>query len=378
MRRLFRALRKARFSYKPLVEVFVYREHLLHNLSVFEHLNKDIAVAPVLKSNAYGHGIVEVGCIYDLKPSIPFFVVDTYYEALVLRNESIRKPILILGNTFIENIQKSKLENVSFGITSLEQLKECRDNLTETVMVHVKVDTGMHRQGLLPGELDEAIAILKNNEHFVVEGLCSHFPDADGEDDVFTKKQITVWNDTVKMWRKHFPETKYFHIANTAGEYFKNIDANVARVGIGLYGIGVQPRQDLDLKPALTMKTTVSQVKRLKKDDTVGYGRTFTASSDMTVATIPVGYNEGVPRRLSNKGFVEIRGVVCPIVGRVSMNMTTVNVSHIPDVVRGDEVVVISADSHAENSAAHMAALAGTIPYVILVHIPESLRRVVV
>jgi len=374
MRALLRKFRKYRRQYRHLVEVHIHKEHILHNLKQFGD-----GVAPVLKSNAYGHGLLLVAEILNDQKDIPFIIVDSYYEALLLRSYDITLPLLVLGYTFPENIATSKLKNVSYGITSLTQLREVARLLERSQTFHIKVDTGMHRQGVLPSELEEVRKIVQSNDNIVVEGLCSHLADADGESGEFTKKQGSVWNEVRGKWKGRFPETHHYHLANTAGTHIaENYGTNVSRVGIGLYGFDMTPRSNLDLKPALEMKTIITGVKQLKKGERVGYNVTFEAERDMTIATIPVGYFEGVDRRLSNKGVVYVDGVVCPIVGRVSMNITTIDVSNVEDAKEGDTVEVIGTDVSRENTAGKMAEMCGTIPYDILVHVPSVLRRIVV
>lgn len=375
MRSLFRLLRAKRFTYEPLVTVEVARENILHNLELFLEQVSPWGVAPVLKANAYGHGLIEVARIVDAHLHVPFVVVDSYYEALQLRNERITSPILVIGHTLSHNIKKNTMQGISFAVGSLHQLKEIAE--TETpVSVHLKFDTGMHRQGISPKELPRAVEIVSAHPHLHVKGICSHLADADGDDDAMTAAQIELWNDIASKWRAAFPHTKYFHLSATAGiRCADKIDANVGRLGIGLYGIS-----DVisGLTPALSMKTSVTGLRTIEAGERVGYGFSWKAERETSVATIPVGYYEGVDRRLSNKGFVRVRGQECPIIGRVSMNMTTVDVTDVFDVKEGDEVEVISTKSEARNSVQHMAELCDTIPYDILVHIPTTLKRVVV
>jgi alanine racemase len=250
------------------------------------------------------------------------------------------------------------------------------------VHIHLKIDTGMGRQGILPEEIDTAITILTHSKHIVLQGICSHFPDADNTDPSFTQVQIKKWNGIVKKFRvlsaeqiPLFPSLKYWHLSNTDGhEYSKEIDANVSRLGIGLY---------LHPTPVLEMKTVITSIKKIKKGDKVGYSGTFIAPHDMTIATIPVGYFEGVDRRLSNTGFVKVikngdtATYFAPIIGRVSMNITTIDVSGILDVKQSDSVVAISANPKDTNSVEAIALTCETISYEILVHIPAHLKRVV-
>lgn len=361
MRKLLRLLRDSRFKYKPLLEVEVFKKNLQHNLHV---AREKIAVAPVLKSNAYGHGIVNVAQIME-QEKVPFLIVDSYYEALILRNEKIKSEILMMGHNDVENIINNKLKNVVFGIVGIETLREL-SALKKTQKFHLKIDTGMNRQGISLEQIDEAIDLIKSNKNIIPEGIFSHFADSDGETEDFSLLQIEKWNEIVKKFRSEF-DLKYWHLSNSFGlKFAEKIDANVLRLGIGLY---------LGEKPALQLKSKISSIKSVKAGAKIGYNCTFEAPQDMKIATLPLGYFEGVDRRLSNCGFVKIKGEFCPIVGRVSMNITTVDVSHV-DAKAGDEVIVISANKDDKNSVENIAKTCRTIPYDILVHIPSQLRRV--
>ncbi|GMU73939.1 MAG: hypothetical protein AMXMBFR44_1380 [Candidatus Campbellbacteria bacterium] len=375
MRSLFRFLRDRRFSYESLVTVEISRERLLGNLDAFADALSPSRIAPVLKANAYGHGLLEIAHIIDGHSHVSFLVVDSYFEALQLRNEHVRSPILVIGHTLSRNIQRNNMRGIAFTVGSLSQLRDLA-HMHVAVGVHLKFDTGMHRQGIMPDELEDAVHIAQKNPNLRIEGVCSHLADADGADTEMTEKQIAVWNDIVKRWRAAVPQTKHYHLSATAGVRFtKNIDANTGRLGVGLYGVAdVIP----GLLPVLSMKTSITGVRTIQEGERVGYNGTWKAQSTTRVATIPVGYYEGVDRRLSNKGFVQVRGIICPIIGRVSMNMTTVNVTDVPDVAEGDDVTVIGQDPAKGNAVAHIAKICDTIPYEILVHLPTTLRRVVI
>jgi alanine racemase len=396
---------KRKFSpHQPLIEVRVFGENLLHNLAEFKNNYPQLEFAPVLKSNAYGHGIIGVAKILDQEKA-PFFCADSFFEARQLRHEGIKTKILIIGFVRSEEILSSRLKNVAFAITRLEQLQQLND-LTPTLsfvrrgglIIHLKIDTGMHRQGILLNEIDTAIKIIKENKNIILEGVCSHLADADNIDEKFTLEQIKKWNDTAKIFAKNFGGIKYFHLSASAGVAFADkIDANIARLGIGLYGIktqnsisktqgfGVSPAGDtkiINLKPTLEMKTIITSVKEIEPGEKIGYGVTFTAEKKMKIATVPAGYFEGIDRRLSNLGFVKVKtchasGVInfCPIIGRVSMNITTIDVSKVEDIKIGDEVILISSNSGDKNSVENTAKICNTIPYEILAHIPAHLRR---
>ena len=363
---------------EPLITLSVSKRVILENLESFRNMTPHGIVAPVLKSNAYGHGLALVATILEKNaPRAPFFVIDSYFEASALRNEGIRTPLLIIGYTSPEIILKNKLPHVICTITSLDTLKKISTyagNKENTpVKIHLKIDTGMKRQGVLIDEIETAISLIKNSKNITLEGICSHLPDADNTDASFTREQIKLWNNVVKKFRAEFPTLAYWHLSNTDGHAFSNdIDANVSRLGIGLY---------MHPTPTLEMKTIVTGIKKIKRGDKVGYNGTFTPQKDMTIATIPVGYFEGVDRRLSNKGVVKIckngNDYFAPMCGRVSMNITTIDVSGIEGLSVGDSVIVFSSDKKESNSIEAVAKTCDTISYEILVHIPAHLKRVI-
>ncbi|OGE82817.1 MAG: alanine racemase [Candidatus Doudnabacteria bacterium RIFCSPHIGHO2_01_FULL_49_9] len=363
-------LRKLRPRYDTLVTVAVYRDRILRNLEVLRNGAGSNHIAPVLKSNAYGHGLVEVAEILD-GAGVPFFALDSYHEALTLRGAGIKTHIVVIGFTPFENIRRNRRKDVAFTITDLEQLKHLSKKLKSPQTFHLKIDTGLNRQGIMPGEIDEAITIIKSSPNIVLEGLSSHF--ADGEDEDYTEKQIAIWNPLVEKLTLMFP-LKFIHFAATTGlAHLSKIKSNVARVGKGLYGLG----NIHGTVPALEMRAKITGVKKIKAGDSVGYGMTFTAEKDMTIGTLPVGYYEGVDRRLSNIGVVKYKDKFCRILGRVSMNITTIDMTNCSDAKAGDEVVVVSANTAEQNSVENLAKLCNTIALDFVVHIPQHLRRVV-
>lgn len=373
---LFTRFKNNFFTSTPLVTVSISASAILHNLRTYQKEYPGIACAPVLKSNAYGHGLVLIAKILDTE-GLPFLVVDSLYEARILRNNGITTPILIIGFVQPENILCNRLSKISYTITSLEQLQALVISARRPLNVHIKIDTGMHRQGLLPEQISECISTIKNNSFIQLEGICSHFADAENKDVSFTDLQRKTWNEVVSVFKKTFPRIPYIHISGTAGAaHLTTAHENMIRLGIGLYGINPSPFIALPLTPALEMKTVLSSVKPVKKGGHVGYNATYTAEKDMCVATVPVGYFEGVDRRLSNRGSFKIGNTFCPIVGRVSMNITSIDVSEVPHVKMGDSVTIMSAQAGDENSVIHSAKKAGVIPWEILVHIPQHLKRV--
>lgn len=376
--RYLRSLRKSFSKYRPLVEVFIYSKNVVHNLNEYKSKYPSVRFAPVIKSNAYGHGLSVIASILE-KEDVPFVCVDSLYEAIVIRELGLKKPLLVIGYTTAENIVGVNLSNVAVTLTSLEQLKEVDSLIFENKKFQLKIDTGMHRQGILESQISEAVEIIKKNKFIELEGICSHFSDADGWSKDFSEMQIRLWGKCVKIFKNNFPNLKYYHLANTAGSFYaEETVANVARLGIGLYGVNPSPFSHLDLKPVMEMKSVLGSVKTIAAGEFVGYNNTYAAKKEMKVATVPGGYFEGIDRRLSNVGFFGIAGRNCPIIGRVSMNITTVDVSSVENAKIGDPVVVISKNRTDPSSVENIAKLANTIPYEIFVHVPGHLRRTLV
>ncbi|MEI6238374.1 MAG: alanine racemase [bacterium] len=391
MKRVIQRLIHWGTTYEPLITVTVSKNAILHNLGQFQSLIGEKKIAPVLKSNAYGHSLEQMAELLD-PLHFPFFAVDSYYEALTLRRDGIKTPILIIGYTYPDTVVSNSLANISFAVTSNDLLTELIDKIPfekkNPLKIHLKIDTGMRRLGIMPEEVPGIINILKNNRQIVLEGIYTHLSDADGEKKDFTHEQIEVWNKITEQFKKEFSGTlKYLHASASAGHIFsEKIDSNVFRLGIGLYGLTTSKEisEKISLRPALELVSVISGIKKIKKGDKVGYNGTYTAPNDMTIATIPVGYNEGLDRRLSNVGFVKITAETgashhfCPIIGRVSMNITTIDVTEVPHLKSKDKVVIFSSHKTDKNSIEETARICGTIPYDILVHIPQHLRRTLI
>lgn len=365
-----------RSRYAPLIEILISKDRILANLRAFQE-NQEISIAPVLKSNAYGHGLVEVAKILANEP-LPFLCVDSYFEAVVLRNEGIHHHLLVLGYTPFQNIQTNKLPNVSFAILSIPELTRLAKDLKRTQHFHLGIDTGMHRHGIPHEEIGVATSLIHANKNIIIDGAYSHLADAENPASNLTPAQISKWNDTARMLQGEFPTLRFLHLAATAGSmYAERMNANVMRLGIGLYGIHPHPESPLRLLPALSLRAPIASIENVGAGESVGYGATFTATQGMRLATVPVGYYEGLDRRLSGKGFVAVRGIPCPIIGRVSMNITTIDISAFPDLALDEPATIINADMGTKNSISEIAELCGTIPYDILVRIPAHLRRIV-
>lgn len=357
-----------------MIEIFIYKDNLLNNLRAFQLNYPDLQFAPVLKANAYGHGLEQVLTVLK-DQQLPFVAVDSFYEALIAQKYAPKLQILVIGYSRLDSIEKAPALKNSFSLVSLDQLKEISAKLRTKKRFHLKLDTGMHRQGIMLANISKTIELIKQNPKIILEGLSSHL--AEPENMADTNIQIANWNDAIKIFKNEFPQIKYTHLAATAGARFSSkIHANLVRLGIGFYGI--YTKEGLQLKPALEMRSIITGINNIGRGEKVGYGFTFTAKQKMKIATVPAGFFEGVDRRLSNTGYFKIGQNFCPIAGRVSMNISTIDVSSIADARLGDSVTIISHNPTDANSVQNIASVCGTVNYDILVHIPQHLKRTVI
>jgi len=359
--------------HQPLGFVRVKEDSLLHNLDQF---TGNYQLAPVLKSNAYGHGLERIAHVVAGRKDVPFVSLAAYREVKQLRSAVGDVPALIIGYTPPETIISNQFADVHFAISTLDQLTALSEKLDHHKKFHLKIETGMHRYGVRPKNLSQAIELIQKNAHINLVGAFSHFSDAYTPDNGHTHTQIRRWNQAVARLQESIDIT-YRHVAATSGHFYRDkINANLQRPGIGMYGI-TDYAADKNLRPALSLHSFVAGTKQVAAGGSIGYNQSFQAPDDMEIAVIPIGYQEGVDRRLSNAGCVQINNSICPIVGKVSMNATMADTSDV-DVAPRDPVVVYSADSQSPNSVLNQAETADTIPYDILTGISPELERLVV
>ncbi len=375
LRTLLRRIRRALTHDKPLITVSISKENLLHNLRAYQEQYPAQKIAPVLKSNAYGHGLTVIASLLDTE-DIAFFMVDSLYEARVLRRAGITSRIVVMGYVRPESIARSSLRDTDYAVTDIEQLRSLSETVHRPVRIHLKLDTSMHRQGILPGDLEEAIALIQMNSKLSVVGVATHLADADNADTSFTENQLSLWKESLVQLEVAFPSITYRHASATKGARFSaSYPMNVLRIGVGLYGYDASFAAN-NLKPVLSMRSFITSLREIPRRDSVGYNASFTTQRPSRIATVPAGYYEGVDRALSNVGSLQVNGVPAPIAGRVSMNMVSLDVTDV-EAARGDVVTLISRNPEDPNSVRSMARLADSTPYVLLAHIPAHLSRVV-
>lgn len=365
--------------YQPLNRIELHRSALLHNVSLIQNQHAGMAVIPVLKGNAYGHGIAPVAEI--LRDSAcTMLAVDGYFEANIIRHTSSHR-ILVMGYILPANVKLLDTQSCSYVVQDIAGLHAFAA-LRKPVRIHLELNTGMNRLGLQPNELAPYLDVLAGYPKLELEGIMTHLADADNEiDPIFTSRQVTEFDLKVERILAAGFSPKLIHIAQTAGSAkVSSRYANAIRLGIGAYGINPLSQRDshfhdlAHLQPVLGLKSTIIKVLDLAKGDKVSYNCTFTAPGPMRVGVLPLGYYEGVPRELSCNGCVTRGDQVLPILGRVCMDHTVIDLKD-SGLQVNDEVTVISPDPSRPNSVAGLDANHGLFPYSSLTGLSSTIRR---
>ena len=366
------------------------RQRLFANVAMFrKRLGKACQLMAVVKGNAYGHDAFLVS--EAIQGKVDWFGVNSVQEAVDLSMVGIdrrpRRPFIVLGHTeadSAETIVSRGFRQALFRRDVAEALSRAAKKLSRPAYVHLKIETGLYRLGVAPKELAGFARFLTELDGLVVEGVYTHFADVEDPASDFYREQLRQLRDTLEVVRKHGLEPTLVHASPSAGALLRDQDEMaLARVGIGLYGIwpSVDTRDALDnlnleLKPVLTWKCRIAQVKSVPAGASVGYDRTYRASSDRRIAVIPVGYYDGLDRSLSGRGAVLVRGRRAPIVGRVAMNMTMIDVTEAA-AEEDDEVVLIGEQGEEILTAEEIASWSDTIAYEVVARLPRELPRTI-
>ena len=332
-----------------------------------------------MKSNAYGHGLELIGRFVDRKLSAaPFVAVDSLYEAWKLEKAGVGKPILVIGYTLPENFKNPK--KLKFHLPVFDQ---------ETALVlgryqprtklHLKIDTGMNRLGIKPNQVNRFITFLKDRHlESQIVGIYSHLACANSNDN-FTQKQVTLFKKIIKQFERAGFSFAWKHIAATAGGLaVKDSEFNLIRLGLGFYGYFPSRSAPSAVRPALKLITHTAQIKSVSRGEIVSYNGQFRAPKKMTMGVLPIGYYDGLDRRLSGRGKVLVGDQYCPLVGDICMNIAMIDLSDVKNPAVGQEVVVIDDNQEAKNNLVSLSALAKTIPYDLLVGLAPITRRVLI
>ena len=348
--------------------------------AVKAQLKPHVKLMAVVKSNAYGHGALQVAEVA-LREGAEYLGVATLDEALQLRCNKIQAPILVLGHVASEHAFVAAKHGITLTVVSrnhAEQLSHAVQSFTGHILkVHLKIDTGMGRLGVR--DEHELMSVVRSLAHpaIHIEGAFTHFAQADSSDQSYSKVQLDTANALFGRLKNTLerPERFILHAANSAGIIqLSESHLNMVRLGISLYG--VYPSLEVDrnkirLRQALTLYSRIVHIKDVPAGTSIGYGSTFVTERPSTkVATVPIGYGDGLPRSLSNLGYFLVRGTKCPILGRVCMDQVMIDVTHALDVEEGDLVTVYN-----QETLEQLSALAGTIPYELLCAISARVVR---
>lgn len=373
-----------KFSQRP-TWAEINLDNLIHNLRVTgAALGRGVAIMPALKANAYGHGAVE--CARALaRAGAQWFGVALPEEGLKLRDAGIATPILCLGGFWEEQEQSliaGRLTPVVFRLDLLDRLDRAARSVGARIDYHLKVDTGMRRLGVPFWELDDFLKGAARFQNVRLDGLMTHLASADS-DSAFTENQMATFEKAVDLVRERGHKPTWIHEANSAGALaYPQSRGNLVRLGGVLYGLwrdvtnkSVAP---LDWRPVMSLRTQITLLKIVAQDSPLGYGGTFVTKRESRIATLPIGYEDGLRRALSSRGQVIVRGQLAPIVGRVSMDLTLVDVTDIPEAAVGDDVIIIGTQAPNQITAEDLAAHIGTISYEVTCGISDRVPRIYV
>ncbi len=347
-----------------------------------DHTRPGTKLCAVIKTDGYGHGAVPIA--KRVKGLAEFFATATVEEAVNLRLHGITEPILVLGHTPESCYREAIEQEIRINVYEYEQAEAISREakaIGKTAYVHMKLETGMNRLGFRPDE--GALLAAENMSRLpgiCLEGLFSHLARADEADKQYAKKQYEIFKDFETRLEERGIKIPVKHIGNSAAIIdLPEFSVDMMRAGIALYGMYPSDEvffEEVALKPALRLVSRVIFVKTIEKGEAVGYGGTFVAEGETRLATIGIGYGDGYPRNLSNKGYVLLHGKKAPIRGRVCMDQLMVDVTGIPEVKEGDEAVLVGTDGELSVSVEELAALAGTFNYEFICDLGKRIPRI--
>lgn len=365
---------------RPTVAEIDLRALAFNYRQIRRRVPKGTGILAVVKADAYGHGALPVSLKLE-EMGVDYLGVAIPEEGVALRKGGVKTPILIFGGIFqddADEVIRYGLTPVVFDIESLKHLSKAARKRRKKATAHIKVDTGMGRLGV-PFELFPAfLKDLKKYPDVEIEGLLSHFSMTDGEED-YTASQWRRYQEALDQAGAMGISGRYLHMASSATlTAFPSYSGNLVRPGIMLYGAypSAAFQRMISLKPVLTLKTRIHFLKRVPEGERIGYGGTFMTRRESLIATLPIGYADGYNTRLSNRGEVLIGGRRAPVTGKVCMDLIMVDVTEIPGVSNGDEVILIGRQGKERITAEEVAAKIGSIPYEVLCLIGRRVPRI--
>lgn len=348
------------------------------NYRRLKELAQGSAVCPVIKADAYGHGALAVAHALEHEGA-PYCAVALAKEALELRESGIQMPLLVFGvpdRSWSSIAIRLGCAQTIYTEEHVRILASAARSVGKRAKAHIKVDTGMNRQGLSFSKAKAFVGLLADYPEISIEGIYSHFADADSPDPSFTELQNERFATALSEFSRAGIEPKYRHIANSAGLLFHpNARYDMVRPGILLYGLSPAPGLALPegFEPAMTLTTSIVHVRDVPAGESISYGRTFTTTHRSRIGLLPIGYADGYPRALSNRASVLVRGMRAPVVGRVCMDMTMIDLTGIPGARAGDEVIVFGGR---ELPVSEISGLLSTIDYEVVCLLSKRVPRV--
>ncbi len=360
------------------LDAIEYNMEMMH-----KNTREGVSMISVIKTDGYGHGAVQIARMLEPKDYIWGYAVATLDKAVVLRKRGIKKPILVLGCIFPDQWEAAITHEIRFTVYTKEMaegISELAGKLGKDAYVHIKLDTGMSRLGfLIQEESAEIITEITRLPGLIMEGMFTHFAKADETDKTFTNKQYEGYLWMKKRLEENGVTFQYYHCCNSAGIIdVKEANLDLVRAGISTYGLYPSEeveKENVPLKPALELVSHVAHVKWVDEGTPVSYGGTYITKRRTRIATIPVGYGDGYPRSLSNKGYVLIHGKEAPILGRVCMDQFMVDVTEIEDVAFGDVVTLVGENEGAHLPVEVLSDLSGRFNYEFVCDLGKRIPR---
>lgn len=366
-------------SYQVLNLIEIKKSALISNYRFFQKLYPPTKIAPVLKSNAYGHGLKLVAKFVDQEINPPFICLDSLYEAYELEGVKIKTPILIMGYTFPKNLKTFRKLRFVFPVYDLETAETINKHQPQAE-IHFKIDTGMNRLGIQPKQVRNFIEKIKKLKNLKAGGIYSHL--ANPENKQFTRKQIKTFKEVINIFKQEGFFFQWRHISATGGSLeIKDPEFNLARIGLGFYGLSPfkkKTKLDKALKPALKLSSHIVQIKTIGAGERVSYGNGFKTKEKTKIGILPLGYYDGLDRKLSNKGLVFVKNKKCPIIGKICMNLTVINLNGPAQIRVGEKVIIHDDKTSSVNSIKNSAEICQTIPYTLLASLSETTRRILI
>ncbi len=347
----------------------INQDHFDHNISQYKRIIGLRNLSIVVKANAYGHGLANIAQLAQNNSTVHSFCVATIREALEIRKIGATKPILILSvlDSDPTDILNKNIAVVVYDLDQAQYLQSIAKRHNAILPVHIKIDTGLSRLGIEPEITLSFIHIIQKMPNLEIEGIYSHCAESHKKDNAFTLKQRDLFHSAVKHLKAKNISIPLIHFANSAATTSLDLSfCNFFRIGIGAYGLWPGPENKkitqqkypwFNLKPILTWKTSIRALRNISKGSFIGYDRTHRATQDMRIAILPIGYYDGYDFRLFNKGSVLINGVHAPIIGRISMNLCSIDISHIPSAQINDKVILMG--PYPQLSPAELGKVAG-------------------